>query len=273
MRDYYGDIGAILGAGGAAYAIIPLGDSEHENADHTTVTTIGQGAGAGLVFTYSEARTAFDKPTFYRGRGNIPILQLNGTDEEADSPSAAFWQRDDSAGEGFSVGAMAYLRDVTNTAFIGRFGNNEEDREWHLLTTGGDLLGVELRDDVNAKYAYAYADETLFDGQCYAVGATYDGSGGAAAANGIVLYKNYLVVASTPTTEAGYVSMTANNVPTELAVRAEGAVDFLDGILTGGSCGVFFTHRVLTAQDFRKLGVIQTDALNDLPLQRARGRR
>ena len=58
----YRDIGAIFGSGGDAYAHIPIGDQRNENAGRTTVTTEGQGAGAGLVFTYSEAVDAWDVP-------------------------------------------------------------------------------------------------------------------------------------------------------------------------------------------------------------------
>ncbi|KKL14008.1 hypothetical protein LCGC14_2520030, partial [marine sediment metagenome] len=84
MRDFYKEIGDILGAGGVAYAIVPIGDATKENAARTTVTTVGAGAGNGLVFTYSEARTSFDAATEYRrNRGRLPRQIFNGSDEDA----------------------------------------------------------------------------------------------------------------------------------------------------------------------------------------------
>ncbi|KKM81260.1 hypothetical protein LCGC14_1331530, partial [marine sediment metagenome] len=53
---------AILSIVGPTGVIIPLGDTNHEAANRTTVTGIGDEQ---PVFTYSEAVTAFDTPPYF----------------------------------------------------------------------------------------------------------------------------------------------------------------------------------------------------------------
>jgi len=105
VRDYYQDIIDIIGAGGEACCVFPFGDAEFENAAHTTFLTKGQGALDGLTCTYSKDRTTFDLPTIvFRNRFQAVFQPLDGVDEEADTPDADVWSRDDGSSEGMSLG-------------------------------------------------------------------------------------------------------------------------------------------------------------------------
>jgi len=98
--DLYTAVRDILGA---QCAIVPIGDPLHENVARTTVTTVGNGSGDGLVFTYSKAVQTFDT-SIYRQGLRIPVVTFDEVDEELDTPDIAFFSRDDSMSEAMSVG-------------------------------------------------------------------------------------------------------------------------------------------------------------------------
>ena len=108
---YYEAALQILGSTGT---ILALGDPAHGQPTATTFTTKGEEQ---AVFTWSEAPHSFDTaldltdPASFQGI--IPVVSLNGTDEEADTPDAAYWSRDDSGSNPLSVGAWVWM---TNTA-------------------------------------------------------------------------------------------------------------------------------------------------------------
>ena len=60
----------ILGIVGPTSVIIPMGDTNHENAGRTTVTGIGDEQ---PVFTYSEALPDWDTLPYFKGPARIPV--------------------------------------------------------------------------------------------------------------------------------------------------------------------------------------------------------
>lgn len=268
MRNYYGEIGAILGAGAAPYATIPLGDPFYENAARTTVTTKGAGALDGLVFTYSEARTAFDLPTTYAGRGRLARVPFNGTDEEADSPDAAPWTR---ALAPFSFGIWIKASALSSPTLFGKFDTTDDNREY-LWGFSGAKHQLVLYDEDHAtnEFIRSRDDADTRVGVWVFLIATSDGS---ANASGINLYTAGALRASTDLDQAGFASMRANPEEVTLAhFDAGNPTGVYGGDMRGGPIGPFFSHRELSAQDARLLHLIGLDAQRDLPLlDRIRG--
>ncbi len=246
MRDFFKEIGDILGS---TYAIVPVGRAQNENVAHTTVTTVGGGAGNGLVFTYSEARTSFDQPTDYLRNGHrLPLVPFNGTDEDLDSPDAAFWSRDDAGGaNGFSIGARVRLTGTRTEYFMAKW---DTDPEWLFRLTAGAPTLI-LRDTNNVVQSMRRADAAISAGVLHDVFVTYDGAGGATAADTIIVYVDGVEVASTATNNAAYVGMGDNGDKVTVASLAGASI--LDGILVGGQPGPFFTHKTLSAVEVKRL--------------------
>ena len=247
----YKDIGAILGSGGTDYAIIPLGDALHESADRTTVTTVGSGAGAGLIFTYSEARTAFDTATRYlSNRLQLPFVTFNGTDEEADSPDAAFWTRTLTA---MSLGAWVNLTDATGSAILSKYRDDgAAHEEWTFQASSGDDLEFILYDTSEAENPTitTVTDTALSqDVWVFCVG-TYDGT---ANATGLDLYVDQALAASTDVNNPGFLQMDDTAGTVKLGHRNATPGLLFDGQMAGGPLGPFFTQQKLNASQIARL--------------------
>lgn len=246
----------VLNLLGSTGIIIPIGDHNHESEDRTTVTAIGDEAS---IFTYSEAVTSFDRSPFFRGPVRIPVVDFNGTDEEADTPDATYWSRGDGSNDSpFSVGVWA---DVTDTSAIrsilGKWEvtSGAEKREWLFDVNGGDNLRLSIYDEsANARHRHA-SDAKITMGEIRFFVGTYDGVGGHSAGDNIVLYDNGVVMPSTATNNASYVAMeNLAGLPTlAFNVTNSGPGDFFVGSLVGGPFAPFFTQKELTADEVRRL--------------------
>lgn len=240
LRDLYVEVGDILGSGGTAYAIITAGDPLQENAAHTTHTTKGSGAGDGLVFTYGPGtRNDFDVPTAYaRNRRRQSSLKLNKTDEESDSPDADFWLMISGGVDApASLGAWITLFSVTGTqAILGK------ENEWRWAVVGSDLQFLAVD---GAAFPSRDSDgSALIIAEPNFLAMTYDGRGGADAMDGVTLYKNRGVLASTATNSGAYVDM-ADQATVQEWGKAAGT-DFFGGLIQGGEIGAFKTNQELT---------------------------
>ncbi|KKN28648.1 hypothetical protein LCGC14_0852210 [marine sediment metagenome] len=179
-----------LGIVGPTGLIIPLGDTNHENAGRTTVTTIGEEQ---AVFTYSEALPDWDTPPYFKGPARIPVITFNGTDEAALTPDAAFWSRDDAGGaNGFSLRIWANIpNDGASRCFIAKYDETgAEQREWILFHNANHTMRLFLYDESANEDAYQTSDSAITMGSLRQFVATYDGRGSAAAADGITLYED-----------------------------------------------------------------------------------
>jgi hypothetical protein len=264
VRDYYG---AILNILGSPSAIIPMG--ENESGDTTTVNTKGLGAGSGLVFTYSEARRAFDRHYGrVRGQGRVPVIPFNGVDEILTSPDAAFWTPVSGGVDiPFSVGYWLRTGDYSGSRFIlYKAAAVNTDEEFRLYISGNGVkedVVIELRDASAAVTVSCQSDAELSLNSLHFVVVTYDGSGGATAANGIAIYLNGKVWASTATNNASYVAMKDGAGLMRIGDRL-GSRYFKD-ILLGGPLGPFYCQKQLSAAEVYQLHSIGRDALRPLP--------
>lgn len=249
MRDFLTEIGAILGAGGEAHMTWPIGRAINEAADFLTVNSVGSGDLDGLVGTYSESRKSFDNPTEYtRDRYQFPFMQLNSVDEEMDTPDIAALSRDDSSGEGFSWGALIQISNTAADRYIMAKGNTSD--EYRIWITSGELLRVALRDKSAVVTVDREGGAAVPTGVPVFVGGSYDGSGGATAADGIHLYLRGLLADGTATNNASYVAMENTATTFTLANLAGGG-------FFGDKMGFpFLTHRVLSAVEFQNLNDI-----------------
>ena len=236
---------------GNTLTILPLVDSRlfSAGADAASFTTIRDNAnGLSAVFTWSEAPSAFDTPLRLsrptNWQGVIPLVTFNGTDEEADSPDAPGWSRNDAAAAAWSLIVWA---NVTNTAahrsFLAKhFGTT---REWHFGIITTDLLRLTLYDESVDKETLRTSDAAIPMGAMTQFAMTYDGSGGATAGNGITLYVNGVAVASTATNDVDYVAMEDLGGVVELGDFNDSS--FFSGKMAGGPLGPAKVDVALTA--------------------------
>ena len=269
--------GEILDVLGSQCAIIPIGDPAHENAARATVTTVGNGNGDGLVFTYSEAITAFDLQPFYQLTPfRMPVVRFNATDEEAVTPDVNFFSRDDSSNEAFSIGLWG---NVTNSAavrsFMTKWDAFQDIQEWQWTLRTDDTVRLTLRDDSFPQEVNSSTDAVATQGRLAFFVVTYDGGGGTTAANGITHYENGVVVASTATNSDNYSEMENGTAVLALGVvNTSGTpANFWNGAMLGGPLGPFFTQQELTAAEVRNLyhiGMQYQQA--SFPQSRRRGR-
>lgn len=259
----------ILDILGSQCAIIPVGDPAQENAARTTVTTVGNGNGDGLVFTYSEAITAFDLgPIYQRTPLRIPEIRFNSSDEDADTPDATFWSRGDSNNDSpFSIGAWVIIRATSSVRTILGKGNLTE---WQFRVAGNERSELVLSDNSAAVFPSRLGSIIPLNTPTFIV-ATYDGAGGASAADTINMYTNGLLINSTATNNASYDAMENLTGLVSLAIRE--AAEHYEGRMLGGPLGTFFTQEELTAVQVANLYDIGVQYQNaGFPPGRRRGR-
>lgn len=141
---------------------------------------------------------------------------FNGTTDYSSFPDAA----DLSFGTGsadlsFSV---ISLSNVTDTA-VGRQIISKSDtgqQEWQFLVTTADTLRLTLQDQSAAVSALTTSNAAITQGSPHLFAGTYSGVGGATAADGIALYQDGVVMASTATNNVSYVAMENGTAPVEI---------------------------------------------------------
>ena len=246
IPDPLTDYQPILGIVGPTGVVLPLVDLG-TGGFRSTFTTVSSGP---QQFTFAWS-SAFDAPPGIQG--SVPVVDLNGVDESASTPNGSFWSRGDgSADSPFSVGAWVSLDDTTTwPKILGKFGGTDSTREWYFGVRSGDRPLLVLAEGGNLPLRVADSGIPLPGAMNFLV-ATYDGGGGATAADGITLYINGNAVASTATNKAGYTAMSNLNVDVNMGQRADGA-SHLDGSIAGGPCGPFFTHTELGATEVGNL--------------------
>ena len=172
-----------------------------KDGDH--LTTISPIPG-GRLWTYSA--TANGRKT---ASGHGLLITFNGTTEQITTPQTA----DVVFGNGtvdspFSVVALA---NVTNTAavreIIGITDSLDGPFHYRFAITATDALSLQLLTASGLATVSRDSDAAATQGSVRLFGASYSGVGGASAADGITLYEDGAVKASTATNNALYVAM------------------------------------------------------------------
>lgn len=258
---------------GTTATILAFGDTKLAGATTaSTFTTVRDNAsGVEASFTWSEAPsgwdTRFNLQHASNWRGCIPVLTFNGTDEEADTPDAAYWTVDDSGGAGpFSLGAWIRPTDVTDVVLLCRHDGTTgaELREWRWKINDSSKLILLLTDESANVTASRPSSASITANQWQFVVVTYDGGGGATAADGINLYINGAVSNGSATNNASYVAMEDLATTTKLGFQ-EGSggtnEEFFAGAMAGGPLGPFFTKAQLSAAQVKNLYRLGVHAL------------
>lgn len=243
---------------GSTGTIVPIGDVDHELQDRTTVTSVGA---IKALFTYSEAITSFDTAPVDRGSGRIPSITFNGTDEEADSPDAAYWTR---ALASMSIGAWINFSggDATSSIILSKYDTAGNTREWVFNIDASDkpeFLCYD-EDDVATPNAIisTLANSAISSSAWVFVVATYDGT---ANASGINLYQDGVIVASSDTDDANFASMRDKGGTVKLGHVQAAPANLFDGQMAGGPLGPFFTQTALSAASILNLYTLGKSSL------------
>ena len=235
----------VLGILGRTGVVLPLVDPEQPSS-FTTVGAIS------AVFTWSEP----PPPTALEN--GVPVVTFNGTDEEADSPDAAYWTRGDGSNDSpMSVGLWVNLADLASSSLLSKYSDGGSQEYITHLSRG--KLQFLARDRSAAVEVNRLADAALSADIWHFVVVTYDGTGGATAMNGATWYVDGAAVASTATNNGRYVSMEDTSQVVELGDRNNGS--FFKGKMGGGPLGPFFTHKELSADDVSALYEMGREAL------------
>ena len=252
---------AVLNVLGSTGIILPIGDPHHGQPNATTFTTKGEEQ---VTFTWSEAPGSFDTPLDLTGpdsfQGIVPVVTLNGTDEEADSPDAAFWSVDDSGDNGFSLGIWVNIGSGgagSDRALLSKWSTTGGAQEWLWYLNTANALRLDARDRSVGVVASRTSDANPTTNVWHHYVMTYDGTGGATAADGITFYEDGAVVASTAANNGSYVAMENQTAALGLGAYQTGSLGLFDGKIGGGPLGPWFvTHNtagIITPDEVRTL--------------------
>lgn len=216
-------------------------------AGDTTVNQTDE-TGAGRVLTY-DATVAARLSSLGRGMAQA----FDGSTNYGTTP--------DTANLSFGTGtadqpvSFVVLANVTDTAsprnLLSKYGGLGSG-EWIFQISAADKLFLGLYDDSANVNTPRFSDAAISQGAWHLYGATYDGTGGATAANGITLYQDGAVIASTATNNASYVAMEHLAAPLEIGSIIAHTANFFSGSLAlAAVCA-----RALTAADHAALTVL-----------------
>ena len=153
---------------------------------------------------------------------------FNGTSEFGTTPDTANLSFNGTTDTAFSIVVLA---NVTNTAATRALVMKwtTAQTEWNLQITGSDLLALVMGDVSAGVNASRSSDAVITQDSWRLFGVTYDGTGGATAANGITLYQDGAVIASTATNNASYVAMENGSALGEIGSNTGGTSAFFPG--------------------------------------------
>lgn len=164
-------------------------------------------------------------------KGNGAVLSFNGTSDYITAPDAADLSFGNGAADSaFSIFAVANVTDTAAARDIFTkedFGGTQE--EYTFAVSATDLLSFTLVDQSAAVRPRRDSDAAITQGSWATFGGSYDGGGGATAANGMALYQNGAVIASTATNNAAYVAMENLTAPAEIGSQNAHTASFFAG--------------------------------------------
>ncbi len=127
--------------------------------------------------------------------------------------------------------SLVVLANVTDTAaartLVSKWG--AANLEWILFVTAADVLSFFIQDNSAATNSSRSSNAAITQGSARLFGASYDGSGGATAGNGMALFQSGAVIASTATNNGAYVAMEDLAAPVEIGSDTAHTANLLDG--------------------------------------------
>ena len=237
--------------------LMPFGDPNHGQPNGASFTSIGDEQvtwewGGGPPASFDTPLTLTESSGF---QGLVPILSLNGTDEEADTPDAAWASFDDAGGaNGFTMLWWLNMASGGARVLAAKWNQNVADEEW-IVQMETNAVNLYIQDDSVPTNCNRLTDAALDLNVWVQLGVVYNGAGGATAANGITWYTNGAVFASTATNSGTYVGMEDQASKPSLFHRigsGGSAERFYDGKIAGGPCGPIISTTQLTADQMKR---------------------
>lgn len=261
----YADVLEIVNSISTGHTLIPMGDDYHGKLNATTFTSRKfHASGIEQTVTPSEAFSAFDTPPTYVGPGRIPIITLNGSDEDIIAPDNALYTPDDAGGaNGFSTSVW-----VRFLGYGGNFNRLQGKRQgdgagsWEVYLSSSKFV-LYVKDESAGAACWRTSNAVIpgLSNQWVNLTATYSGLG-ANAANGMLLYIDGLVVASGATNNSGGTYVGMEDLTTTFAIGSRDTGNFGDPVeYAGGPLGVWYATGVATAEQIYRLYQIGRAAL------------
>lgn len=139
-------------------------------------------------------------------QGQGVVVSFDGTNDYGSTPDTADLSFPEP--QPFSIVSLANVTDTGNHRnILSKFASSGVGAEWNIAVTAADLLALNLFDDSVDKQPFRISSAAITMGALHLFGSSYDGGGGATAANGITLYQDGAVITSTASNQALYVAM------------------------------------------------------------------
>lgn len=243
---------------GNTATIVNFGDES--NAGLVTASTFTgmkyHASGLSPTWTPNEALSAFDTPFLLGANSNwkhhIPVLTMNGTDEEMDTPDNAYW----SDVGAFSVGAWIYLNTIASNVILAKWDETTATplREFHFSVDSNGDIGFTIYDESENAAVGRKDDVALTVNTWYFVVGTFDGG---TDASGVSIYIDGVATDDADIIDdAGFANAEDSATIMSLGYLegTGGAKEQLfDGIIAGGPCGPFFVLAELTAEQIANM--------------------
>lgn len=197
-----------------------------ENSDTTTSTDKSLNA---RVLTHSVSLA-----TRLSALGQGYAVSFDGSTDYATTPDTANLSFGNATvDQAFSVIALARPTDTaTSRTFAAKYNSSATAREWEFRLTTADQLVLGLYDESLDVAPNRASSSAVTQGAWALFGGTYSAAtGGATAANDMLVYYNGLAVASTATNAGTYVAMEDTAAPVNIGARGSAGVgsDFMQG--------------------------------------------
>ncbi len=191
----------------------------HYKCDDNAATTVVVDADGATHNGVASANTSTLTTTDAEGTANT-AFDLANTKYFTVADNAAFTFGDGSDDSPFSIAIWAYYESNAATQILVA-KHAAANQEWQLYINVNDKLIFQIIDqDGGGQAEFITSDEAITDGWHFFV-ATYDGRGGVLAYEGMKLYIDYTLVASTGTSTGSYDSM--NDYAADVGVGAYAA--------------------------------------------------
>lgn len=221
---------------GVDAVLVPLGDTNHEAGDRTTVTTIGKEQ---VVFTYTEAVTSFDTPPTVEGPAHISVINFNQSDEWVETPDAGFWN--DSAGSSEpSYTWILWVKVVAGGSgqalWTKSSALDQNGQDWAMYLNSSEKLVVRtIDDDATATIGRFY--NTALSEAWHHIAVTKDDA--ASDQTDFTIYIDGEVITPSTTNTGSYIQQEDGTTVVRLGAESDGGSP-IGGLMAGGPLGPLF---------------------------------
>jgi len=245
---------------GPSASFIPVGNGNIDERSPRGFESTGSPP-ASFIWSKAPADFRVDLTGSSCHKGVVPLVEMNGIDESAETRDSAFWTAANESGdEAFSVGLWVSPDGSQTMPLLSKAGPTA--REWEVMLFNANRPSLLLWDAdpsiaVNRRVSPDYAIPPK--AWSFLV-VTYDGTGGSSAMERTKWYIDGQLVESTQSNDSAYVGMRSGESPLGIGVRS-GTSQHYAGRMAGGPIGPFFVKRVISDDDILRIYEIGNEAL------------